>query len=104
MSDTWMEGIRKAGEESNRKVADQNAFLDKIITELDAVDLVWWRHYTQAALIIEYERAILDAVMLGDNNIAAKNGRKRLKREIVSYTILPSVHACIRAGFVKPTE
>ena len=104
MSDTWMEGIRKAGEESDKRVADRNAFLDKIIVELDAVDQVWWRHYTQAAQIVQCERDIRDAIEDGDDNISAMNGRKRLKREIVSYTILPSVSACIRAGIVKPTE
>lgn len=100
----WMEMVRKHIEASDKKETARYEFLDKIITELDAVDTVWWRHYTQAAEIINCEDAIHTANLHKEVNISARNGKKRLKREIVSYVILPAVHACIRAGFVKPTE
>ena len=101
----WLKGMEDIVKDFDEKEAKANAILDKIIVELEAVDPCWWANYSGGAEVARYSYAIQQAVMLanGDENFN-KARRLALKRTIVRQSVIPAMHACIRAGFVTPVE
>ena len=102
--ESWLDGMARIGEESMKREKERNAFLDKIITELEATDISWWAEYSTAFEIVRLNQDITDSGFSGEDNMFAKHRRTELKRRIVERIIIPAAHALIRAGIVKPTE
>lgn len=94
----WMEGIRRSGEESRAREDTLNCRLDKIILELEATDHAWY---------LKYSRGNEISFMLLSCNVTDRGKAQeidKIKRDIVHQDIIPAMYACIRAGFVTPTD
>jgi len=100
-SSGWLEGIRRATEDSQKREEQRNARLDKIITELDAASNVWYLNYGDGSDIAE---SILNHQLDHESVQAHNRYVQNRKRHIVEASIIPAMHACIRAGFVVPAD
>lgn len=101
-SQGWIEDIRRAGETAREKERLRDARLDKIISELDSCNIVWYLDYSTghdiANMILTRPVGDTVEVKAHDNFILQR------KRAIVEQYIIPAMHACIRAGFLKPSD
>lgn len=108
MSDNWLDGIAKIGEETRKREEAQNALLDKIMIELDAVNPLWYLNYEGGGRVqvVHYSIEVLN--LQEDPDLremgTLKYHRATLKRNIIESFIIPAMHACIRAGIVQPVE
>jgi hypothetical protein len=95
--------IRKQGEESRARQEALNARHDKIIQELQAADPDWWINYPLGRSITA---TVLAFYRTDDNEERNRltNVKLGMMRETVAAYIIPAMYACVRAGFVKPSE
>lgn len=100
-TEDWAAGIRRAGEDSRKKEELRNARLDKIITELDATMSVWFLAYSDGSDIAE---SILNHQLDHESFQAHNRFVQNRKRWLVEQYIIPAMHACIRAGLLKPSD
>lgn len=100
----WFGGMKKLGEEQDRREQLRCERLDKIITELEAVDRLWWSIYPEAHLIAKYNEELASPTLRSSDENYSKFQRKTLQRRCVENYILPVMGACIRAGLVTPAE
>lgn len=101
---SWFGGMKKLSEEQDRREQLRCERLDKIIVELEAVDRLWWSIYPEAHLIAKYNEELMSPTLRATDENYSKFQRKTLMRRCVENYILKALGACIRAGFVQPTE
>lgn len=97
----WGDLIHKQGEESRAKENLRNELLDKIIIELDSCNAIWYLLYTSGN---EIASSILSYNLNEEGIKAHRRYVQERKRHIVETCIIPAMHACVRAGFLKPSD
>lgn len=98
----WADAISRSAADAQEKERLRDARLDKIIAELDSCNIVWYLQYTGGNDI-----AMSNLSYKEDDNVTDKmhdNFVLQQKRRIVEQCIIPAMHACIRAGLLKPSD
>lgn len=104
---SWMDVINRQRRECEGRVRLRNEKLDKIINELEAVDLAWYLNHVEGVQIARYNKRIVEEAEKHDSVSFVKilkHSRQELKRKIVEREMIPILHAFLRAGIVKPVE
>ena len=95
----WRDLIRKQGNQDRARQKLRDGRLDKIIAELDSCNAVWYLSYTAGN---EIANAFL--TYQPDRDADHRRYVTERKRHIVETCIIPAMHACVRAGFLKPSD
>lgn len=76
---------------------------DKILVELALNDQDWWLNYPHATKIAALQAKKL-RTQHPDVLIEINDKILELMRDEIATCVVPAMYACIRAGFVKPSE
>lgn len=69
---------------------------DDILRELESVNKFWWTIYPEAAQV--HQELLTDPI-----NTSIPRALK-IKRDMIAKYIIPTMYACIRAGWVEPKK
>ncbi len=95
----WMDVIQEIGEREKRRLAEENAFLDRVVEQLDRADPKWWWRFADGP-------AVGFCISI-DGTLEEKKDQEREIRHLKRKAIKDHwifVAAAVQAGIVAPVE